>query len=101
MKVEDTQHWMVIADNAGTNTHFGDKIIALTRQDEIKSHIMSLDCQSDRQNDGHQGHLETQTYHAGVLVFYYEITESEKQKTLNKLELNNCKEIRVDERNFF
>jgi hypothetical protein len=37
MKVEVTQHWMVIADDAGTNTHFGDKMIALTRQDEIKS----------------------------------------------------------------
>jgi hypothetical protein len=37
MKVEDTQHWMVIADNAGTDTHFGDEMIALTRQDEIKS----------------------------------------------------------------
>jgi hypothetical protein len=28
---------MVITDNAGTNTHFGDKMIALTREDEIKS----------------------------------------------------------------
>jgi hypothetical protein len=37
MKAKDTQHRMVIADNTGTDTHFGNKMIALTRQDEVKS----------------------------------------------------------------
>jgi hypothetical protein len=37
MKIEDTQHWMVIADDAGTDTHFGNEMIALTRKNEIKS----------------------------------------------------------------
>jgi hypothetical protein len=37
MKVKGTQHQMVVTDDTGTDTHFGDKMIALTRQDEIKS----------------------------------------------------------------
>jgi hypothetical protein len=37
MKIKDTYHRMVITYDTGADTHLGNKMVALTRHDEIKS----------------------------------------------------------------